>query len=54
MHIGSPTGLNHRIISQQVLFTFPSTFSFFPFKDDPKIFDENNKPIDIGNKNIST
>ena len=50
LHVGSPTGLNHKLIGPNVLCTFPSAYSFFPFKENHKFFDENEKPVEIGKK----
>jgi hypothetical protein len=47
LHTAPPTGLNHRILSHRVLFSFPSAYTFFPPKSNPKIFNEKNEPVHI-------
>jgi len=51
LHAGKSTGVNSKILSPQVLFTFPSVFTFFPFKNEPKILrydgKSNDKFLDI-------
>jgi len=47
LHVGNPQGNNSKILSQSVLFTFPSVYNFFPSKNNPKIFSDMEHPYDI-------
>ncbi len=46
MHAGMSTGLNRRILSPQVLFTFVSLYCFFPMDEyESALWDQQGKPI---------
>lgn len=47
LHIGTSTGFNSKILGPEILFTFPSLYNFFPFKDNHKIFEDKDKPLNI-------
>jgi len=48
MTAGVPNGRNWKILSQEVLFTFPSVYTFFPTTENPQILEgENLVPIDF-------
>ncbi|PRP77113.1 hypothetical protein PROFUN_12968 [Planoprotostelium fungivorum] len=38
VHCGSPVGFNKSILDSRVMLSFPSSWSFFPYKTNPKIF----------------
>jgi len=48
LHSGDSTGLNSKILSPHVIFSFPSVYSFFPGKGDPSLLiDKDHKPLDL-------
>ena len=42
-----PTGLNSRVLSPEVLGTFPSVYSFFPLAKEGFVIDESNRPVEV-------
>ncbi|MCE9499110.1 MAG: alpha/beta fold hydrolase [Leptospira sp.] len=47
MHDGVPTGLNKKILSPEVLFTFPSTYSLYPISSNSTALDSSLKTIQM-------
>jgi hypothetical protein len=49
LHVGIPNGLNHKILSQEVLFTMPSVYTLFPIETRERVVAEDNigNPIEV-------
>jgi pimeloyl-ACP methyl ester carboxylesterase len=49
LHIGIPNGLNHKILSPEVLFTMPSVYTLFPIETKERVVVEDNtgNPIEV-------
>jgi len=53
VHQGIPTGLNHKILSPNIYFTFSSQNAFFPEKGTAKFVDDQGNKIDIDLMNVN-
>ncbi len=49
LHVGIPNGLNHKILSKEVLFTMPSVYTLFPIETKERIVveDSSGNPIEV-------
>lgn len=56
LYLGTPVGLNNKILSPEVIFTHPTFCAFFPagqdFENQDLLVDENGKPIEVDYYNI--
>jgi pimeloyl-ACP methyl ester carboxylesterase len=49
LHVGIPNGLNHKILSKEVLFTMPSVYTLFPIETKERVVVEDSagNPIEV-------